>query len=145
MATTHRLIAAATAAALTLALASCGKSPPANVAAMVNNRAITYEEVNKAWQSQQAGAPQGGDNDDQVLSQRLEILKSLIDNEIMLQRAEKLGLMAVDADVDAKINELKAPYTKEEFQKQLDQKKMSMDDLKTQIRRGLTVEKLFNK
>lgn len=138
-------MAAAAAAALTLALAGCSKSPPANVAAMVNNRAITYDELNKAWQSQQSGNAQAGDNDDQVLSQKLEILRSLIDNEIMLQRAEKLGLMAVDADVDAKINELKAPYTKEEFQKQLDQKKMSMDDLKTQIRRGLTVEKLFNK
>ena len=59
------------------------------------------------------------------MSQKLEILRGLIDNEIMLQRAEKLGLMAVDADVDAKINELKAPYTKEEFQRQLTQKKMT--------------------
>src|SRR5579871_4821693 len=143
---THRSIAAAAAATLTLVAAGCSKSPPANVAAMVNNRAITYEELNKTYQSQQqAGANPGDANDEQVTSQKLEILRSLIDNEIMLQRAEKLGLMAVDADVDAKINELKAPYTKEEFQRQLEQKKMTMDDLKAQIRRGLTVEKLFNK
>src|SRR6516164_790511 len=145
MATTHCLTAAAGIAALALAIAGCGKSPPANVAAMVNNRAITYQELNKTFQSQQASATAENANDEQVLSQKLEILRSLIDNEIMLQRAEKLGLMAVDADVDAKINELKAPYTKEEFQRQLDQKKMTMDDLRTQIRRGLTVEKLFNK
>src|SRR5581483_9209005 len=145
MATTHRSIAVTAAAMLILVIAGCSKSPPANVAAMVNNRAITYDELNKTYQSQLSGTPQGEGNDDQVMSQKLEILRSLIDNEIMLQRAEKLGLMAVDADVDAKINELKAPYTKEEFQKQLDQKKMTIDDLKTQIRRGLTVEKLFNK
>src|SRR5215472_13724662 len=144
MATIHRSIAAAT-AMLTLVAAGCSKTPPANVAAMVNNRAITYEVLNKTYQSQLSGANPGDSNDEQVMSQKLEILRSLIDNEIMLQRAEKLGLMAVDADVDAKINELKAPYTKEEFQKQLTQKKMTMDDLKTQIRRGLTVEKLFNK
>jgi len=30
----------------------------------------------------------------------------------MLQRTEKMSLMAVDADVDAKFNELKAPYPK---------------------------------
>ena len=138
-------MAAAAAVTLTLVTAGCSKSPPANVAAMVNNRAITYEELNKTYQSQLSNANAGDANDEQVMSQKLEILRSLIDNEIMLQRAEKLGLMAVDADVDAKINELKAPYTKEEFQKQLDQKKMTMDDLKTQIRRGLTVEKLFNK
>jgi peptidyl-prolyl cis-trans isomerase SurA len=63
----------------------------------------------------------------------------------MLQRAEKLGLMAVDADVEAKFNELKAPYTQEEFQKQLDQLKMSVDDLRAQLRRDLSVQKLFNK
>src|SRR6476469_7535768 len=145
MASTNLSIAAAAAAGLVLVAAGCSKSPPANVAAMVNNRAITYDELNKTYQSQQTGPASENANDEQVMSQKLEILRSLVDNEIMLQRAEKLGLMAVDADVDAKINELKAPYTKEEFQKQLNQKKMSMDDLKTQIRRGLTVEKLFNK
>jgi peptidyl-prolyl cis-trans isomerase SurA len=133
---------------------ACTSKPPANVAAMVNNRAITYAELEKSYQSQQqqqqdkaqpsAPAPENP-NDDQAMSQKLEILRGLIDNEIMMQRAEKLGLMAVDADIEAKINELKAPYTKEEFQRQLTQKKMTLDDLKTQIRRGLTVEKLFNK
>jgi peptidyl-prolyl cis-trans isomerase SurA len=145
MARSQFLIVSAAAMALTLLAAGCSKTPPANVAAMVNNRAITYAELNKTYQSQQTGATPENANDDQVMSQKLEILRSLIDNEIMLQRAEKLGLMAVDADVDAKINELKAPYTKEEFQRQLEQKKMTMDDLKAQIRRGLTVEKLFNK
>src|SRR5207247_7552186 len=69
----------------------------------------------------------------------------LIDSEIMLQRAEKLGLMAVDADVDTKLNELKAPYTQEEFQKQLRSKKLTLDDLKQQLRRDLSIQKLFNK
>ena len=73
------------------------------------------------------------------------MLRTLVDNEIMLQRAEKLGLMAGDADVDAKFNELKAPYTQEEFQKQLDARKMTVDDLKAQLRRDLSVQKLFNK
>ena len=53
--------------------------------------------------------------------------------------------MAVDADVDGKFNELKAPYTEEEFKAQLDQRKMSVDDLKAQLRRDLSVQKLFNK
>src|SRR5260370_31280132 len=63
----------------------------------------------------------------------------------MLQRAEKMGLMAVDTDVDAKFTELKAPYTQEEFQKQINARKMTPEDLKTQIRRDLSVQKLFNK
>jgi len=125
-------------------LAACSKSPPANVAAMVNNRAITYVELDKAYQWQFSGNTDTS-NEDLVTSQKLELLRSLIDSVIMEQRAEKLGLMAIDADVDAKINEMKAPYTKEEFQRQLNQRKMSMEDLKAQIRRELTIERLFNK
>jgi peptidyl-prolyl cis-trans isomerase SurA len=40
---------------------------------------------------------------------------------------------------------LKAPYTQEEFQKQLDARKMTVEELKAQLRRDLSVQKLFNK
>lgn len=125
-------------------LISCNRSAPANVAATVNGRVITYAELDKQFQSQ-FGPPGEQKNDDQTMIQRLEVLRTLIDNEVMLQRAEKMGLMAVDADVDAKYTELKAPYTAEEFQKQLDSRKMTIDDLKAQLRRDLSVQKLFNK
>jgi len=127
----------------TVLMAACNRSAPANVAATVNNRPITYAELEKQYQSQ--FGPENQANGDQVMIQKLEVLRTLIDNEIMLQRAEKLGLMAVDADVDAKFNELKAPYTQEEFKAQLDQRKMTVDDLKAQLRRDLSVQKLFNK
>jgi peptidyl-prolyl cis-trans isomerase SurA len=125
-------------------LISCNRSAPANVAATVNGRVITYAELDKQFQSQ-FGPPGEQKNDDQTMIQRLEVLRTLIDNEVMLQRAEKMGLMAVDADVDAKYTELKSPYTAEEFQKQLDSRKMTVDDLKAQLRRDLSVQKLFNK
>ena len=125
-------------------LIGCNRSAPANVAASVNGRAITYAELDKQFQSQ-FGPPGEQKNDDQTLIQRLEVLRTLVDNEVMLQRAEKMGLMAVDADVDAKFTELKAPYTAEEFQKQLDSKRLTVEDLKAQLRRDLSVQKLFNK
>ena len=84
-------------------------------------------------------------SDDQMMIQKLEVLRTLVDNEIMLQRAEKLGLMATDADVESKFAELKAPYTQEEFQKQLAARKMTVDDMKAQLKRDLSVTKLFNK
>ena len=86
-----------------------------------------------------------GENEDQIQLRRLEILRSLIDNELMLQRAEKAGLVATDADVDARLNELKAPYTKEEFDKQLKQWGLTLDELKARIRKDESVKKLFNK
>ena len=130
---------------LLAALAGCDRSAPANVAATVNGRAITYAQLDKQFEAQFTGAPGERSSGDQEQIQKLEVLRTLIDNEIMLQRAEKLGLMAGDADVDAKFNELKAPYTQEEFQKQLDARKMTVDELKAQLRRDLSVQKLFNK
>jgi len=127
-----------------LSLASCKKSPPANVAAEVNNHSITYAELDKTYQSQY---PQNveGSSEDQVMTQKLDTLSNLIISEILLQRAEKLGLMAVDADVDTELNKMKAPYTKEEFERQLAGRKMTVEDLRSQLRRELTIQKLINK
>jgi peptidyl-prolyl cis-trans isomerase SurA len=129
-----------------LSLDACKKSPPANVAATVNNRVITLAELDKQYATQfppDRATPEM--SEDLVAIQKLEVLRSLVDNEIMLQRAEKLGLMAVDADVEAKFNELKAPYTQEEFQKQLAERKLTAEELKAQLRRDLSVQKLFNR
>jgi peptidyl-prolyl cis-trans isomerase SurA len=122
----------------------CKRSAPSNVAATVNNRAITFAELEKNYQSQMAGNTENS-SEDQIMIQKMELLRSLVDNEIMLQRAEKLGLMATDSDVETKFNELKAPYTKEEFDRKLAERKMTLDDLKQQLRRDLTIQKLFNK
>jgi peptidyl-prolyl cis-trans isomerase SurA len=123
---------------------ACSRSAPANVAATVNGRSITYAELEKQYQSQFA-APSERASDDQVEIQKLEVLRTLVDGEIMLQRAERQGLMATDTDVEAKFNELKAPYTQEEFQRQLNARKLTAEDLKAQLRRDLSVAKLFNK
>jgi peptidyl-prolyl cis-trans isomerase SurA len=124
--------------------AACNRSAPANVAAMVNGRAITYADLEKRFQSEFA-TPTEHPSDDQMSIQRLEVLRTLVDEEILVQRAERMGLMAVDADVEAKFTELKSPYTQEEFQKQLNARKITVEDLKTKLRRDLSVQKLFNK
>jgi peptidyl-prolyl cis-trans isomerase SurA len=131
-------------AACGFGLTACQKAPPANVAATVNGRPITYADVEKHYQLQSAGA-QAIPGEDQATIQKLEILRALIEQEIMLQRAEKISLIATDADIDAKLNELKSGYTEEEFQRQLNSRKMSKDDLRAQIRRDLSVNKLMNK
>ena len=118
-----------------IALTGCKSAPPANVAATVNSRPITYADVDKHFQLNFADA-QSRPADDQMTIQKLEIVRTLIDNEIMLQRAEKLSLMATDADVEAKFNELKSGYTQEEFQKTLDARKMTVADLKAQTAQG---------
>ena len=81
-----------------------------------------------------------------MMSQKLDLLNSLITNEIMLQRAEKLGLTAVDADVETELNKMKAPYTKEEFDKQLAERHMTHGRPEApRSASDLTVNKLINK
>ncbi len=124
-------------------LSGCNSVSP-DVAAAVNKRPVTYAELDRAYKSQ-FPTKTDGDSDDQVEFRRLEVLRSLIDNEVMFQRAEKSGLVATDADVEARLTELKAPYTKEEFDKQLKQWGITLDELKARIRRDESVKKLFNK
>lgn len=139
-----RLLVILTAAAAVLTSASCKRTPPANVAAEVNGHSITYAELDKTYQSQYPEQVERS-NEDQVMSNRLEVLNNMIINEIMLQRAEKQGLTAVDADVEAELTKMKALQTKEEFEKKLAERHMTLDDLRAQVRRELTVNKLINK
>jgi peptidyl-prolyl cis-trans isomerase SurA len=139
-----RLLPATLAALTILFICGCKRATPDNVAATVNGRTITYAELDKKYQSTFMSSTERP-SDDQMAIQKLEVLRSLVDNEIMLQRAEKLGLMATDADVESKFAELKAPYTQEEFQRQLASTKMTVEDMKQQLKRDLSVQKLFNK
>jgi peptidyl-prolyl cis-trans isomerase SurA len=134
----------AAAVLLCTVLAGCKTSAAPDVAATVNGRPIYYTDVDKTYKTQFPARAEG-ENEDQVQLRRLDVLRSLIDNELMLQRAEKAGLVATDADVDARLNELKAPYTKEEFDKQLKDWGLKLEELKARVRKDESVKKLFNK
>lgn len=140
-----RLVVPASALLLLAVLAGCSKKQSSgDVVARVNGKAILRSEVDKYYNNQTAGAPQKPSGE-AATSLRLNILRELIDNEIMMQRAEKLGLLATDAEVDNKLTEIKAPYTAEEFDRRLKDKSLTVDDFKLDLRRNLTVQKVLNK
>ncbi len=112
--------------------------------AVVNGHKIERAEVDKYYNNQTADAPQKP-GEEQGDSLRLSILKELIDNEILMQRAEKLGLLATDDEVNAKLAEIKAPFSQEEFDKRLKAKGITLDDFKRDLRRSITVDKVLNK
>ncbi len=126
-------------------LVGCSSTPnTADVMAKVNGKQISRAEVDRYYNNQTAGAPEqpAGEQADAL---RLNILRELIDNEILTQRAEKDGLLATDDEVQRKLNEIKAPYTEEEFQKRLQERHLTLDDLRQELRRSLTVDKVLNK
>jgi len=150
-ATRKRIASLGIAATLSLALVlllpglGCtGKQDGSDVMARVNGRKITRTEVEKYYNNQTADAPQKP-SQEQADSLRLSILRELIDNEILMQRAEKLGLLDTDEEINSKLTEIKAPYTQEEFDKRLQARNLTLDDFKRDLRRSLTIEKVLNK
>jgi peptidyl-prolyl cis-trans isomerase SurA len=132
---------------LLIALAGCNHAPAPDVMATVNGKDILRSDLDKAYnnyKATQGEAPQEPSSE-QANIVRLNLLGQLITNEILDQRAAKLNLTATDEDVNTKLTEYKAPYTQEEFDKRLKQQNITLDDLKQQIRRQLTLTKLVNK
>ena len=140
----QRLLFPAVAAFAALALLTACNSHGADVMARVNGHNILKADVDKYFQNQTAGTEQQPIGE-QADSLRLSILRELIDNEILMRRAEKLGLLATDDEVDRKLSEVKSPFTQEQFDQRLKDKKITLDDFKRDIRRSLTVEKVINK
>jgi peptidyl-prolyl cis-trans isomerase SurA len=125
--------------------ASCGdKGGKGDVMATVDGRKIYREEVDKYYRTQTAGSAQQPAGE-QATNLRLSILRQLIDYEILMRRADKLGLLASDDEVERRITELKAPFTNEEFDARLKERQTTLDDFKREIRRQLTVDKVLNK
>ncbi|HUI84906.1 MAG TPA: SurA N-terminal domain-containing protein [Candidatus Binatia bacterium] len=130
--------------ALLTAAGCSNKQVGKDVMATVNGRKITRSEVQKYYDNQIADSPQKP-SEEQADTLRLNILRGLIDNEILMQRAEKLGLLATDEEVNAKLAEIKAPYTQEEFDRRLKERRTTLDDFKHDLRRSLTVDKVLNR
>ena len=110
----------------------------------MNGQPIQRSEVEKDYRDN-LGNNKEQPTKEQADATRLGILKQLIDDEILQQAAKKMNLVASEEEVDARLAEMKAPYTQEEFDKRLQASSMSLDDLRRQIRRYLTSEKLMNK
>ena len=132
------------AAALTVA-SGCQKAsqPAPGVWATVNGKDITSSQVDKYYRTQlNPDAPEP--SQDEALSLKLNILDELVNNEILLQRAKKMGLEAADGEVEDKFTEFKSPYTEDEFQRQLKSRGYTVADLRSDIRQQLSIQKVIN-
>ncbi|HUJ96268.1 MAG TPA: SurA N-terminal domain-containing protein [Terriglobales bacterium] len=133
------------AAVLAALLTGCSSQPGGgDVMATVDGRKIYAADVQKYYENQTSGSQQQPVGE-QAVSLRLSILRELIDNEILMRRAEKLGLLATDEEVESQLNEIKSPYTNEQFDARLKEKRITLEDFKRDLRRSLTVNKVLNK
>jgi len=129
-----------------LVTASCGSasSASANVVARVNGKDITTTDLEKQVQVQLNGAEQPPSAEEQE-DLKLQVLNQMINNQILLELASAANLNATDAEVDVKFNEFKSQYTEEKFKDLLKDQKMSVDDIRNELRKSITIDKLVNK
>src|SRR5882724_2701769 len=115
-----------------------------DVWALVNGKEIKRPDVDKYYRTRVN--PEGQEpSQEEALSLKLNVLDELINNEILLERAKKLNLEASDGEVEDKFTELKSPYTEDEFQRRLKDQAMTVEDLKLELRRQLSIQKLLNR
>ncbi len=141
----HRTSTACLGTAL-LILGGCHKATREGTVATVDGKVIAGTDLDKVYAAQlQSNPQQGAPTAEQTDSLKLNLLNELILEEIIEQRAAKLNLTATDAEVDAKVQEMKAPYTEEQFGARLKASNHTLADVRHDLRRSLTINKLLNK
>lgn len=139
------MIFTAACAAVLAGVAGCHRTPSSDVVATVNGKEIMRADLERYYQANVGSAPQKP-SEEEANTQRLIILRQMIEDEILQQHAAKVNLVATDDEVNAKLGEIKARFPQEdEFNNQLKQRNLSLDDFKRDLRKQLTHNKLINK
>ena len=123
---------------------SSSTTSTAELAAKVNGKNITMAELEKQFKVRTQGAAQPPAPED-IQDLRIQLLNQMINDEILMERATTAGLAATDSEVDLKFNEFKSQYSEEAFQAQLKTQNMTVEDIRKELRKTQSIEKLVNK
>lgn len=130
------------------ACSSGGSSDAADstVAATVNGKTIMLAEVERAL-NQQAGGKQSQLSQLELAQARLQILGSLIQREVLYQRAEREKVLPTEDQITGLINQQKqqSGMTDDDFQKSLNEQKLTMESLRTEARKDIAIKNLQDK
>lgn len=139
-------------AAILLAFGACGGSgggadnKDSTVAATVNGKNIMSAEVEQSV-SRQAEGKQAQLSQLELAQARLQVLGSLIQREVLFQRAEKEKVLPTDDEITGIINQQKqqSGMTDDDFQKSLTAQNMTMEGLREDARKDIAIKKLQEK
>lgn len=134
---------------LALALTATGCSKKNSAVAKVNGQTITSETF-EAYATyavkQNPGLVTATAGDPELVKYRRLVLDSLINSELIRQAAKDEGASFGDADVTAKLDEIKASYPDEAtFNSMIESSGMSLDLVKRTVEDNLYYEFLYDK
>ena len=116
-------------------------------AALVNGVAISMEQYTKELNVQLARVSQQGQqiSDDQMAALKKNILDSLIEREVLYQQSQKVGIQVTDQTVDNQLAAIKKRFPSEtEYKNALSKMNLSEEEVKVQIKRGLSIKELID-
>jgi peptidyl-prolyl cis-trans isomerase SurA len=118
--------------------------PGPDVWAVVNGRQIARADVDKAYRGMVMSAPTAP-SVEEMLNLKLNIVDELITQDLLLARAQELGVAATDVEIDNALAEQKRSMSEEDFQKQLTARGLVLDDVRNGLRREISAQKLIER
>src|SRR4029079_19499474 len=116
------------------------------VAATVNGKNIMLREVEQAV-SAQSGGKQAQLSPLELAQARLQVLGSLIQREVLFQRAEREKSLPTEDQITAIINQQKqqSGMTDDDCQKNLAAQNLTMESLREEARKDIAIKNLQEK
>lgn len=123
-----------------------GPADSNETAATVNGKAIRMEEVERAIK-QQAQGQEIRLSPLELAAGRLQVLQSLIEQEVMFQKAEKEGAVPTDEEVTGEFNKRKTAsgLSAEQFDAKMKEIGETEASARMTIKKGLAIQKLNDK
>jgi len=144
-----KAVAVAVAAAVLMACsggAGSGTPDSNETAAKVNGKAITMEEVDRGVK-QQAQGQEAKLSPLELAGARLQVLDTLIQQEVMFQKAEKEGTVPSEDDITVEINKQKTASgrTSDQIAKDMEQQGLTEAALRMTVKKTIAIQKLVEK
>ena len=134
---------------LLLVAAGCHRRPPedpsATPVAWVDGQVLTRAEFEREL-ARSLELPDGSSapTPDQLTALRRTVLQARVDRLLFVQEATRRGLEIAPADVEQRLQRMRADWPPEEFEALLAQRGQTLDELRAELRAQLVQERLFH-
>ncbi|HZZ40492.1 MAG TPA: peptidyl-prolyl cis-trans isomerase [Acidobacteriaceae bacterium] len=110
-----------------------------DIAARVNDQVISKSDYDRAAQELEGEARQQSWTQSQLMEQKRDLMRSLIDNQLLLSKGKELGING-ETEVIKRLDDMRKQYhlaSLEDLQKAAEAQGVSYEDLKEQIRENV--------
>jgi peptidyl-prolyl cis-trans isomerase SurA len=130
-------------------MGACSSKPGASTAsspdvwATVDGREIRKDAVEKSYR--RVADPAATMSEEETLTAKLSVLNEMIAQDLLLAKAKTLNIEASGAEIETAFAERKKGMSEDAFQKELTQRGLTTTDIKEDLRKELTTQKVIER